>query len=175
MRSDLKSKPDVAELAEAAEDRRLNLLTETVIGAAIEVHRHLGPGLLDSAYEQCLCFELSQAATSFQRQVSLPVSYKGLHLECAYSLDLLVENEAIVEIKAVDEILPVHKAQLLTYLQAAHKRVGLLINFNVPIPKNGLTHMVDQYAGAATPPRTWACDLRVSAVIDHPAANTEPA
>src|SRR5438067_5638041 len=93
-------------------------LTDQVIGFAIEVHRHLGPGLLESAYEECLCYELSQAGLGFQRQVAVMMGYKGLKLDCNYRLDLLVEDAVIVEIKALEQILPVHPAQLLTYLKA---------------------------------------------------------
>ncbi len=103
-----KSKPEITERAEVAENR----LTERVIGAAIEVHRHLGPGLLESAYEECLCSELSQMGLRFERQVDLPVASKGLKLDCAYKMDLVVENRVVVELKAVDELLPIHSALL---------------------------------------------------------------
>src|SRR5437762_3539518 len=119
-----------------------NALTERIIGAAIEVHRTLGPGLLESVYEECLCYELSAAGLQFKRQVHLPVSYKGLKLDCGYVLDLFVEDEVIVEIKSNEAIAPVHCAQLLTYLRIAEKPVGLLINFNVPVLKNGLKRVV---------------------------------
>src|SRR5215475_7708976 len=116
-----------AEIAEGAETLRpVNEITNKVIGAAIEVHRHLGPGLLESAYEECLCYELSQAGLSFSRQVQLPVKYKGLSLNCNYRLDLMVSDMVIVEIKAIDKLLPIHSAQLLTYLKAMDKRIGLL-------------------------------------------------
>lgn len=117
-------------------------LTENIIGAAIEVHRVLGPGLLESAYEACLCRELSVRKLHFQEQVPLPVQYKGLQLEAGYRLDLLVEDKIVVEIKSVDELLPVHQAQLLTYLRLSHKPIGLLINFNVPLLKHGLKRMI---------------------------------
>lgn len=117
-------------------------LTENIIGAAIEVHRVLGPGLLESAYEACLCRELSVRKLHFQKQVPLPVQYKGLLLEAGYRLDLLVEDKIVVEIKSVDELLPVQQAQLLTYLRLSHKRIGLLINFNVPLFKHGLKRMI---------------------------------
>src|ERR1700704_267951 len=96
-----------------------DLLTEKVIGAAIEVHRHLGPGLLESAYEECLCHELHLRGLGFQRQVDLPVDYKGLKLNCGYKIDLLVQDEVILEPKAVEKLLPIHQAQLLTYLKLA--------------------------------------------------------
>jgi GxxExxY protein len=106
-------------------------LTENVIGAAIEVHRALGPGLLESAYEECLCREFSVRGLAFQRQVPLPVEYKGVKLDCGYRLDLVVQETLILELKCVEHILPVHEAQLLTYLKLTGKRVGIIINFNV--------------------------------------------
>src|SRR5690242_13553469 len=132
-----------------------NEITEKVIGAAIEVHRHLGPGLLESAYEECLCYELSRLGVKFDRQVHLPIDYKGLHLDCAYRLDFVVEGLVIVEMKAIEELLPIHKAQVLTYMRASRKRVGLLINFNVSALKNGIKRIVNDYAGPALshPPR----------------------
>jgi GxxExxY protein len=116
--------------------------TGSVIGAAIEVHRHLGPGLLESAYEECLCHELHLRGISFRRQVDLPVEYKGLKLDCGYRLDLIVNEEVVVELKCVEKVLPVHEAQLLTYMQLTGKRVGLLINFNVPLLTRGITRRV---------------------------------
>jgi GxxExxY protein len=117
-------------------------LTETIIGAAIEVHRELGPGLLESAYEECFCHELHLRNLSFQRQVDLPVAYKGLKLDCGYRLDVVVENAVIVELKSIEQISPIHHAQLLTYLRLAEKKVGLLINFNVAVLKNGIVRRV---------------------------------
>jgi GxxExxY protein len=131
----------------------MNELTERVIGAAIEVHRHLGPGLLESVYEECLCYELSTAGLQFQRQLRLPVTYKGLKLDCGYVLDVLVEDAVIIEIKSNEGLLPVHCAQLLTYLKIANKEVGFLINFNVPVLKNGLKRIVNSYAGPELSPR----------------------
>jgi GxxExxY protein len=119
-----------------------NEITEQIIGAAIEVHRVLGPGLLESAYEECLCHELKLRGLSFERQRPLPVEYKGIKLDCGYRLDLLVENAIVVEIKAVEGIEPIHEAQLLTYLRIGGWRVGLLINFNVPVLKNGIRRRV---------------------------------
>jgi GxxExxY protein len=116
--------------------------TSPVIGAAIEVHRHLGPGLLESAYEQCLCHELHLRGLSFKRQVDLPVSYKGLTLDCGFRIDLIVCEDVVVELKAVERILPVHEAQLLTYMKLAAKPVGLLINFNVPLLTQGIIRRV---------------------------------
>lgn len=112
-------------------------LTERVIGAAIEVHRSLGPGLLESAYEECLCHELHLRAIAFERQVPLPVEYKGVKLDCGYRLDLLVENVLIIEIKCLEHVLPVHEAQLLTYLKMTRKRVGLILNFNSSVLTRG--------------------------------------
>jgi GxxExxY protein len=106
-------------------------LTEKIIGAAIEVHRALGPGLLESAYEECLCHEFSLRGLSFQRQVALPVEYKEVKLDCGYRLDLIVQDSVILELKCVEHILPLHEAQLLTYLKLTRKRIGLIINFNV--------------------------------------------
>jgi GxxExxY protein len=106
-------------------------LTQKVIGAAIEVHRNLGPGLLESAYEECLCHELALREIAFQRQVSLPVSYKGISLNCGYRIDPIVEDAVLLELKCVEHILPVHEAQLLTYLKMTGKRVGLIFNFHV--------------------------------------------
>ena|SRR5579862_1370959 len=109
-----------------------------IIGAAIDVHRQLGPGLLESAYEECLCHELHLCGMAFERQVELPVSYRGLNLDCGYRIDLIVEKEVLLELKAIERILPIHEAQLLTYLKLSRKRVGLLINFNVPILTQGI-------------------------------------
>jgi GxxExxY protein len=106
-------------------------LTEKIIGATIEVHRALGPGLLESAYEECLCRELSLRGITFQRQVPLPVEYKGVKLDCGYRLDLVIEDAVVLELKCVEHVLPVHEAQLLTYLKLTGKRIGLIINFNV--------------------------------------------
>ena len=119
-----------------------NKVTEAIIGAAIEVHRTLGPGLLESAYEECLCHELRLRGIPFERQRPLPVTYKGLDLECGYRLDLLVHDAVVVEIKAVEALQPIHEAQLLTYLKLGGWKVGLLINFNVPILKNGIRRRV---------------------------------
>jgi GxxExxY protein len=122
-----------------------NQITEKIIGAAIEVHRHLGPGLLESAYEECLCYELSQSGLFFQRQLAVPVLYKGIKLDCGYRVDLLVEDAVIVEVKSVEMMIPVFSAQLLTYLKLCKKRVGLLLNFNVPILAKGLKRIVNEF------------------------------
>lgn len=119
-----------------------NNITELVIGAAIEVHRVLGPGLLESVYEECLCKELSLQNIKFVRQISVPVEYKETKLDCGYRLDLLIENSVVIEIKSVDKLMPVHEAQLLTYLKLGGWNVGLLINFNVSLLKNGVKRKV---------------------------------
>jgi GxxExxY protein len=116
----------------------INQITGEVIGAAIEVHKHLGPGLFESAYETCLSHELDLRSIPYERQKPLPVAYKGLLLESGYRIDLLVREMVVVEIKAVDTILPIHEAQLLTYLRLGGWKAGLLINFNVPVLKQGI-------------------------------------
>jgi GxxExxY protein len=126
----------------AMSGRGVNDITEQIIGAAIEVHRALGPGLLESAYEGCLCRELQLRNIQYARQLTLPVHYKGITLESGYRLDLLVENRIVVEIKAVDALLPVHEAQILTYMRLGEWRVGLLLNFNVPILKHGIKRFI---------------------------------
>lgn len=117
-------------------------LTEQIIGAAIQVHRELGPGLLESAYEACLCHELSLNNLKVERQKIIPIFYKGIKLDAGYRLDLVVENKVIVEIKAISEILPVHEAQLLSYLKQVGGGRGLLINFNVKLLKHGIRRLV---------------------------------
>jgi GxxExxY protein len=123
-------------------ETRINPLTKDIIGASIEVHRGLGPGLLESAYEACLCHELAMRGLSFERQRALPVLYKGLNLDCGYRLDILVEDLAVVEVKAVDALLPIHSAQLLTYLKLGRWPVGLLLNFNVAVLTKGVKRLV---------------------------------
>lgn len=122
----------------------LNVLTQAVIGACIEIHRQLGPGLLESAYEECLCHELTLRGIPFSRQHPLPVVYKGIRLECVYRLDVLVENRLILELKATEAILPVHEAQLLTYLKLSGLPLGLLLNFNVPVFKQGIKRFANR-------------------------------
>ena len=117
-------------------------LTAKVIGAAIEVHRNLGPGLLESAYERCLEHELKLQSIPCRRQVKLPLEYKGLQLDEGYRIDLLVNEQLIVELKTVDALAPIHDAQLLTYLKLTRLHTGLLINFNVPLLKNGIKRLV---------------------------------
>jgi GxxExxY protein len=128
-----------------AEALRINKITETIIGCAIEVHRGLGPGLLESAYEECLCHELALAGLWFRRQVEMPLAYKTVRLDCGYRLDLVVEETVVVELKTVDHLLPVHEAQLLTYLKLYGSPVGLLINFNVPVLRDGLKRLVNHF------------------------------
>ena len=120
----------------------VNKTTEAIIGAAIEVHRHLGPGLLESAYEECLCEELTLRKIPFNRQFPLPVSYKGKKLDCGYRIDLLVNDEVVVELKTVEKLLPIHEAQTLTYMKLGGWHVGLLLNFNVPVLKYGIKRLV---------------------------------
>jgi GxxExxY protein len=120
----------------------VNKTTEAVIGAAIEVHRHLGPGLLESAYEECLCQELKLRNTPVKRQVPLPINYKGVQLDCSYRIDLLVNDELVVELKAIDQLLPIHDAQVLTYMRLGGWKVGLLLNFGLPTLKQGIKRLV---------------------------------
>lgn len=124
-------------------DPELNQLTETIIGLAIEVHRHLGPGLLESAYESCLAYELTQHGLKVERQKSLPIIYKKLTLEEGYRIDLLVEDKIIVELKAVEKLTEVHEAQILSYLKFSDCKVGLLFNFNVKILKTGFKRFMN--------------------------------
>ena len=117
-------------------------LTERIIGFAIEVHRNLGPGLLESAYEECLCYEIEQAGLVFRRQVPLPLVYKSVRLDCGYRLDVVVENRVILELKTVDRLQPIHEAQMLTYLRLSGIRVGLLLNINIAVLKDGIRRML---------------------------------
>jgi GxxExxY protein len=119
-------------------ERSSTYVTHEIVGAAIEVHRHLGAGLLESAYESCLCRELSFRDIEFDRQVPVPVRYRSVEVECGYRLDLVVERQVIVEVKAVSRVLPIHKAQVLTYLKLTGLRVALLINFNVEMIRLGI-------------------------------------
>lgn len=124
-------------------DAEINALTECIIGAGIDVHRELGPGLLEGAYEACMCFELARRGLGFERQKPLPVPYKGLLIECGYRLDLLVEGRVAVELKAVDALGSIHQAQLLTYLKLSRLRVGLLLNFNVEWLRDGVKRLMN--------------------------------
>lgn len=125
--------------------RSTDQITEKIIGSAIAVHKALGPGLLESAYEECLCFELAEAGLEFKRQVALPVVYKGVKLDCGYRMDVVVEESVIIEIKAVERIVPVHEAQLLSYLKLTGIKVGLLLNFHVPVLRSGIKRIVNNY------------------------------
>ena len=117
-------------------------LSNKVIGCALEVHRNLGPGLLESTYEQCLAWELSHANISFKLQHPIPVQYKGVKLDCGYRIDVLVGDQLIVELKAVDKTLPLHQAQLLTYMKLSQIKIGLIMNFNVKTLKEGIQRVV---------------------------------
>jgi GxxExxY protein len=117
-------------------------LTQRVIGFGIEVHRELGPGLLESVYEECLCFEFTRNGIAHARQVPLPVVYKGFQLDCGYRMDVVVEQQLILEIKTVDRLAPIHQAQMLTYLRLSGCRIGLLMNFNSATLKDGIRRMV---------------------------------
>lgn len=123
-----------------------NEITEAIIGAAMTVHRELGPGMLESAYEACLAYELVQQGHAVQRQVELPLKYRDITLECGYRLDLLVDDSVVVEVKAIEALHPVHEAQVLSYLRMSGRRVGLLINFNVTLLKNGIRRVVNGLA-----------------------------
>lgn len=154
-----KSKPENAEGAEVTcvpTGLGANQLTELIIAAAIEVHRVTGPGLMESVYEECLCYELSQRDLKFHRQVELPVAYKGIKLNCGPRMDLVVEDVVILELKTVDQPLPVHCAQLLTYLKLSGKKVGLLINFNERVLTKGLRRRVNHFREPGAAPVTSA-------------------
>ena len=119
-----------------------NRLSHEVIGAAIEVHRALGPGLLESAYEECLAHELTLRRIGFERQVPLPIRYKGVHLDCGYRMDMVIQNGLVLELKAIERILPIHQVQLLTYLRLSGTWLGLLLNFHVPVLQRGIQRIV---------------------------------
>lgn len=120
----------------------INQLSSKIIGAAIEVHKCLGPGLLESAYEECLCHELNIQGLSFEKQKALSIDYKGKKLDCGYRLDIVVENTIIIELKSCEKIEPIHKAQLLTYLKLSGLNLGIILNFNVPVLKDGIVRIV---------------------------------
>lgn len=137
------------------EKERLDRITSSIIGDAIEVHRALGPGLLESAYEACLAFDLVEHRLRIERQKPLPVVYRDVKLDCGYCLDILVvEESVVVEIKVVDNLAPIHRAQLLSYLRLSECKVGLLINFNVKVLKNGIVRMVNNFPDSRRSPRT---------------------
>jgi GxxExxY protein len=123
----------------------INGLRSRIIGAAIEVHEALGPGLLESAYEECLCHELSFKGLSFERQKPLPVVYRGKRLDCGYRLDLVVEKAIVLELKSCEEIEPIHKAQLLTYLKLSGLSLGLILNFNTTLMRDGIVRVVNRF------------------------------
>ena len=138
----------------AQEGRKLGRFgdgTDEVIGALIEVHRHLGPGLMESAYEACLCAELSERRLKFERQRPLPIRYKGVHLDCGYRLDLVVGDCILLELKAVERLLPSHEAQVITYLRLSRLPVGLLVNFNVTALRNGLRRLTPDHPKSFRP------------------------
>ena len=122
--------------------KNLNEVTDAIIGAAMEVHRALGPGLLESTYKMCLCRELSIRGLSFKRQVPIPVEYKGVKLDCGFRADIVVDNTILVEIKAIESLAAIHDAQLLSYLKLGGCKIGLLINFNVELLKHGVRRRV---------------------------------
>jgi GxxExxY protein len=122
----------------------INKLSSRIIGAAIEVHKALGPGLLESAYEECICHELSTGGLSLERQKHLAVRYKGINLDCGYRLDVVVEDAIILELKSCEKIDPIHKAQLLTYLKLSGFKLGLLLNFNVTLMREGIVRIVNE-------------------------------
>jgi GxxExxY protein len=123
-------------------EKNLNEITEAIIGAAITVHRELGPGLLESTYEACLAYELAERNLKVERQKGLPITYHNVQLDCGYRIDLLVEDQVVVELKTVERLEPIHEAQLLSYLKLSGCKVGLLINFNVKVLKNGIRRLV---------------------------------
>jgi GxxExxY protein len=136
-----------------AETQSFKQITEKVIGACIEIHRTLGPDLLESAYEECLCYELARLGIKFERQVPLPVKYKDVNLDCGYRLDLVVESKIVLELKAVEQLLPIHNAQLLTYLKLSGLTLGLLVNFNVPLLKDGIKRIANNFVDTSASQR----------------------
>lgn len=149
-----------AENAESAEERkvetaeRLNALSEKVIGAGIAVHRGLGPGLLESAYQACLAHEMDRRGVPFEREKALPVRYRGVNLDCGYRLDFLVDGRLIVELKATERLEPIHEAQVLSYLRLADRRLALLMNFNVGRLKDGVRRLVNGFPDSQRPLRS---------------------
>ena len=148
----------------AQEDRKVGRFvdgTNEVIAALIEVHRHLGPGLLESAYEACVCAELSERGLKFERQRPLAINYKGAHLDCGYRLDLVVQDSILLELKAVERLLPIHEAQVITYLRLAGLPVGLLVNFNTAVLRkcSAQTHA---QSSKVLPPFRSSCAIQMS-------------
>jgi GxxExxY protein len=138
------------ELEGRKDGRRFDRWSEAIIGALIEVHRSLGPGLLESAYETCLCAELALRGLAYERQRPLPVTYKGVLVECGYRLDLVVENQVLIELKTVERFLPIHHAQVVTYLRLAKLPVGLLVNFNTEYLRNGLRRLTPYFKSSSS-------------------------
>ena len=136
-----------------AEAQRSDVLSGDVIGACIEVHRHLGPGLLESAYERCLGHELALRGLEVQKQLQIPLHYKGLNLDCGYRVDLLFNRQLLIEVKAGERLLPVHEAQMLTYLKLLGLPLGLLVNFHVPVLRHGLRRLVNSSSEPSAPQR----------------------
>lgn len=128
----------------------LNKISEIIIGKAIEVHKELGPGLLESAYEACLMYELLNSGLKVEQQKPLPITYKNTTIDCGYRLDMIVENSIIIELKSIEQILPIHKSQLLSYLRLSGLTLGLLINFNVEVLKHGLHRVVNNFKTSAS-------------------------
>ena len=126
----------------------INKITHEIIGAAIDVHSELGPGLLESAYHECLFFELKERGLKVEKEKELPLVYKDVQMESAFRADLMVEDKVIVELKAVKDIEDIHIAQMLTYLKLSNKEIGLLINFNVTLMKHGITRLINKYYSA---------------------------
>ncbi len=124
-------------------EKQYNNLTKAIIGAAIEVHRQMGPGLLESVYEECLLFELAERGLKAERQVKLPLKYKGIELDKCFYIDIIVESEILIELKVVEDILPVHEVQLVTYLKLANKKLGLLINFHEAVLSHGIKRKIN--------------------------------
>ena len=124
----------------------MNQLSSRIIGAAIEVHKTLGPGLLESAYEECLCHELNIQGLLFEKQKPLTIYYKGKKLDCGYRLDIVVEKAVIIELKSCEKVEPIHKAQLLTYLKLSGLNLGLILNFNVPLMRDGIVRIVNEFS-----------------------------
>ena len=136
------------------ESEKLNKVAEKIIGVAMDVHRALGPGLLESAYEACMAFDLSQKGLMVEQQKPIPIMYRDVKLECGYRLDLVIEKSVIVELKAVEKIMPIHKAQLLSYLKLSGCKIGLLINFNTEILKDGIKRVVNKFPDSQRPLRS---------------------
>jgi len=136
------------------EAEHLNAYTEAIIGAAMDVHRALGPGLLESAYEACLVYQLREQGLKVEHQKPLPVTYQEVKLDCGYRIDLLVADKVIVEVKSVERLAPIHEAQLLSYLRLSGCPVGLLINFNVRVLKDGIRRRVNAFPDARRSPRS---------------------